>query len=551
MAEVNPYVNTEGRTLTVYTQNGGNWSTSRLPSGMQASLTQDGSARNIWDSEAKTVKTSNRISGMAGWVLPSPTNAGDINFVNAIIINNSNIDHTIANNLVAMAGRTIAATLPLGVITLGSSVIVTNTVLSVNLAATNQSNPFQVLPLPDQIVTIGSGGLISISSLVLSRIPVTSLSIHNCFTNTLLIRVRPCDGALAQNFGQIQPNQTIRLSVYSTHQIFLESGDGRVVSGFFDVPTSSVSRTIFFRTNGAVSNISCSGDPIPPTPPGPTPPPPVPPLPPVKTFQQTWNTEIFPKNGTGACAGDTISAVSTSTTSTIPIRVNDTVQFVSSDGQSHNLVQTGPPPNWIPLSNQTFPGLPFPASTSFKQSITFTTAGCFFFISQPQSTRMRLRISITDTNGNGGCTTACPGIPDTGITPIVVVPTDDQSFLERWWWAILLCIIVIIIIIILLIWAFWPKGTTTTVVKTDTVAQQGTVIAQPALFAQPGIIAQPALIPNADFGPTGAKLVSAPPGYGLSPTNVALQPQVFSSAQPQVFSSAQPQVYGSTPQPLT
>ena len=153
---------------------------------------------------------------------------------------------------------------------------------------------------------------------------------------------------------------------------------------------------------------------------------------------------------------------------------------------------------------------------------------------------MRLRVSITDTNGNGGCTTACPGIPDQPIQPVVVVSSDDQSFLERWWWAILLCILAIIIIIVLLIWAFWYRGPTTAVVRTATITHIP-VVAQPAVLAQPTtfqspVLAQPTVItqqtiPNVAFGTAGPGLVPAPQGFGLAPiTSASAPPVVFRSS---------------------
>ena len=549
MAEVNPYVNTEGRTLTIYTRNGDNWSPSSLPSGMGATLSQDGNARNIWDSGDKTVTTSNKLSGTAGWILPSPSDAGDINSVNVIIVNNSNIDHATMNNVLIRAGQTFSARLPLGIIYLNKRSSGVNTVLSATSSA-DQTNRFQILPLPDQIVTISvtssTGASVTVSSLVGTRISMTTLSIHNCFNSTLFIRLRPCDGAVSQNFGQIASNQTIRLSVYSDYEIFLESGDGMIVSDFFNIinadgPNRPPIGTLFFQTNG-ISTISCTGSPMPS--PGPTPPPgpspgPTPPPPVVKTVQTTWNTAVFPVNGSGACIGDTTAMVS-SVINTTAIRVGDSVRFVSSDGQSHNLVQTDI--FWTPKGMPDFPLVT--ASNSFNHSITFTKAGCFYFISSPQGARMRLRISITDNQGNGGCNTACSSIPDRPvvITPaVVVVPADDDlSFLERWWWAILICIIIVVLIIGLIIYLVWynnktPTPTTTTVTQQVTRTPVSSFDTRPVTsfstqpvtsfdtrpvtsFSTRPVTSQPVVLtrqnlPTAVYSTTGSGLTPNPAGF--------------------------------------
>ncbi len=532
MAEVNPYVNTEGRTLLIYTQNGSTWTSSRLPSGMGASLSQDGRARNIWDSGSKTVEASNKVTGTAGWILPSPSDAGDINSVNVIIINNSNsINYGIPNtNISINAGQSIGASLPLGFTALNVLLTGSNTVLSTTLSSSNQTNPFQILPLPDQVVTINANGSVSVSSAVGMGIPMTRLTIHNCFNSTLFIRLRPCDGALGQNFGQIVPNETIGLSVYSTYEIFLESGDGMIVSGSFniinaDAPNRPPIGTLFFQTNGGISTTSCSGLPMP-LPPGPSPGPTPPPTPPVSTFQIAWNTASFPVpvgnavGGTGRCLGDTLSAVTTSVTSIIPVHVNDIVQFLSSDGQLHDLVQTDK--NWIRLTTNIMFGPFTPGSTSFNQSVKFPMLGCFFFISTHQSNIMRLRISITDTNGNNGCTVPCPGLPDVPVVippTVIVVPDDDQSFLERWWWAILICIIVVILIIGLIIYLIWynnkkPK-ITTTVTHTAVVAPAGTAGTAFVPVSRQGLPA---------YGNTGPYLVSGPQGDSALASAPPLQP---------------------------
>ncbi len=307
---IQPYPNYTGHSLNVFSPSGSAWdgTSNIIQPGEMLTLANDGLARNIWDNQLKIhLSSSNPFfsGGDDAWFIPSNGQSGGLGGVNVIIINNSNNTYVnpLNSGVIYPPMQTTIDNLFFGVFTLDAT----------GGAPSTQS--IQILPLPDQIVTIGSSGLVSVNSPVLSRIPTTSLSIHNCFTSMLFIRIRPCDGALAQNIGQIAPNQTIRLLVYSTYQIFLESRDGRIVSGFFDVPTSSVAQTIFFRTNGAVSHVSCSGAPIPPAP-GPMPPtpPPVPPLPPIKTVQVAWNTETFPKNGTGRCIGDTISTVTTERT---------------------------------------------------------------------------------------------------------------------------------------------------------------------------------------------------------------------------------------------
>lgn len=471
MADVNPYVNTFGRALTIFTENGSNWATSALLTAGAAGLPPDSRGRNIWDSQTNSVLTfSNRaFSGTPtsrAWILPSPDNAGDIDSVNAIVINNSNINHVTPNNVVISAGQTTGTLLPLGVITFGRLL----TVQPVNgtSSSTDRSQPFQVQPLPDQIVTINSNLTITVASRVGSQIPMTTLSIHNCFANIMWMQIRLREGEPGQNLGQINANQTLRLRAFSTDQIFLISSNSRTMSGVFTIPTGSVSNTIFFQSNGSVSLISCTGAPIPPIPippPGPTPPPTPPPV--GRTFMVTWNTTSFPANGTGQCSD---------------IRVGDTIQFRSTDGQTHDLIQSSS--SWVALTN---PRWRFPASSSFNQSIPFTTAGCFFFISQPQSTRMRLRVSVTNTDGSGGCTTPCPSRPDVITPPLVPVQPvdDDQSFLERWWWAILICIIIVIIIIIFIIWAAWPKTPSTTVTTLPPNGQPVAVTRHTQLSTQP------------------------------------------------------------------
>ena len=515
MAEVNPYVNTEGRTLTIYTRNGNNWSQTGLPSGMGATLSQDGIGRNIWDSGDKTVQTSNKLSGTAGWILPSSSDAGDINSVNVIIINNSNINHATTNNALIIAGLSVSARLPLGITHLNRLVTGSNTVLSTVLSTTSpadQTNPFQILPLPDQVVTISPSGTITaiVSSAVGTNIRMTTLSIHNCFNTMLYIRIRRCDGAVSQNIGQIAGNQIIRLSVYSTYEIFLESGNGMTVSGFFLVPTTSVSSTIFFKTNGDVSAISCTGSPIPPNMPIPTP------IPAPKTVQTLWNTAVFPVKGQGACLGDT-TAMTNSVIDTTLLRVGDSVRFVSSDGESHNLVQTGS--SWRPIT--VMPDFrPVSPSTSFNHSLQFTKAGCFHFISNvtnAQSGRMRLRISITDTKGNSGCTAPCPGIidPPFVVTPAVIVPPDDDlSFLERWWWAILICIIIVILIIGLIVYLVWYNNKTPTTTVTHRVVSQTPVVQPTAVDSAPvTTYYAPQGPPLTAYSATGSGLVQNPGGF--------------------------------------
>ena len=196
-------------------------------------------------------------------------------------------------------------------------------------------------------------------------------------------------------------------------------------------------------------------------------------VPPVgSSFSVSWDTSKFPTNGKGLCIGDTMSAMTTDvefssmnsrlvelTTNNTPIRVNDTITFVSPSGQAQTLWQANS--SWLALDQPTYG---FPITQSLNHTIQFRQAGCFYFISGTEPNRVRLRISITESDGTGGCTTTCPGaeIDPTPPTPppdVIIFPTppppppDNRSVFERFFGVIVAIIVVILLVtIVLVIW---------------------------------------------------------------------------------------------------
>ena len=259
------------------------------------------------------------------WKIPNPITAGDISQVNVLINNNndryyvilggatlneraSNIDlstitayllppnstvtinaslginylipipsiNDIKNDIRALISRIEQAIVNDNIVDIFSNMNSTQSIrsrLTSNLTLDIESliTRLQIFPIPDGIITIDDS--INYASDTLSNIPITQINIHNCYNQTMFIRQRPCKGTAGQNIGIIWANSSIRIQLYDEYQMYLQSGNGMVVSDILKYPKAcyryccrrnSRSRQprIYFKRDQTLSIESCNGFPF-------------------------------------------------------------------------------------------------------------------------------------------------------------------------------------------------------------------------------------------------------------------------------------------------
>ena len=251
---VQPYINISGHDLIIFTQSGSTWDgqSNILVSGNSFALPADGLARNIWDDQLKIMVSHSNLnfaSGTNAWTLPNgTTGGGNLGRTNVIFTNETNDSYVIEPDTIGIpANQTTALTIPNGFknIRLGSSTV----------------GPIQILPLPDQIININSDGTINMVSDIGNDLPQVRLNVRNCYPNNMFLAQRACSDAAQQKIDFLVPNIMRSYNVFSCQELFLIRSDQSDISQPFCVPAeqNNVPDTIFFKANGSISTISCTG----------------------------------------------------------------------------------------------------------------------------------------------------------------------------------------------------------------------------------------------------------------------------------------------------
>ena len=266
MTSVNPYVNTNGWAVQVYSAAGTGWSVSPLLASASIALTPDGLVRNIWDPVGQRLLSwSNKYfrgtSAPAGnararraWVTPSSAAASDFERLNVLVVNNSALTLIDDQGRTMVTGQTTGIDLPLGRIRLQTS-------------EGQLTEEFLIQPLPDQILSVQINLATTVTSTLDSsdELETVSINVSNCYNASLFVRQTGCRIELenergnlqAQNLAQLEAGQQVRLQARSGFRLYLQSSDLRTRSGFFTVTTGG---QVYFRADGTVSTTSCSGE---------------------------------------------------------------------------------------------------------------------------------------------------------------------------------------------------------------------------------------------------------------------------------------------------
>jgi len=264
MTSVNPFTNNYGWCLLVYISAGQSWTTSNLNPSQSLTLVPDGRVRNIWDPvQSKIVAVSNRdfrsspTEVETAWRTANPKLAGDFSTVNILVVNDTPVTLFTESGSSLSAQQTTGLSLPLGLVRLGTN--------------TGQSTDFfQVGPWPDQIIVVEEDLSITITSRQSLEYPTSKVTLHNCYSKTLIVRQTKCEEPTgqsriqiieAQNLGLISASSILQLTVRSNYQILLQNNNSTTTSGFYSVPPIGDS-SVFFRSDGSVSTTSCSLDPL-------------------------------------------------------------------------------------------------------------------------------------------------------------------------------------------------------------------------------------------------------------------------------------------------
>ncbi len=266
---VQPYINLQGWSLSIYMENEASWNSRQLDTTSTAVLPSDQIARNIWDPVNKRVvawsSTSSARSAtdtMTAWIIPSPRQAGDIAAVNVLVNNQSANNYSISNNLsgtndsLIRTNQVSSLSLKLGLNRF------TRLLAGADSSSTDSNrgqttNQFQILPLPDQIVTIDSRGRVTVKSQIKSMLSLSTITVHNCYDTNMFLQQRSCSGVAGQNLARLDPQQELTLSVYRGYQIYLISPDSTLSSAQLSIQNGN--QKVFFKTDGQVSLVSCTG----------------------------------------------------------------------------------------------------------------------------------------------------------------------------------------------------------------------------------------------------------------------------------------------------
>ena len=252
---IQPYPNYTGHSLNVFSPSGSAWdgTSNIIQPGEMLTLANDGLARNIWDNQLKIhLSSSNPFfsGGDDAWFIPSNGQSGGLGGVNVIIINNSNNTYVnpLNSGVIYPPMQTTIDNLFFGVFTLDAT----------GGAPSTQS--IQILPLPDQILTINNNLSVTVDSTIGSTLSQVTITINSCYTTVMNIIQKTCIGSQQQNLGGIGPMTSLTLKVFACRNIFLVNPKGTQISNPYCVPAqqSSVPNNVYFQDNGSVSLINCT-----------------------------------------------------------------------------------------------------------------------------------------------------------------------------------------------------------------------------------------------------------------------------------------------------